>query len=225
MSRVDTAIERLRDGVTGRIDAIEPFRAVVTGTSGGMVTIRRLDETTGETELRGRLPGFHLQADDVVACISINGKPFVLGLSQNSAPSAYTLDVPLVVGTDDGDALTVHRLKATGDTAPTASALTAAGSGADASLIGFDAAGRVDLTTGSSAVTSGEVVEVEFSPARTAFGYHILLTPANADTAANAPQFHIDQNDRLSTSWKITAGQAPATETTYRWTYLIVDTT
>jgi hypothetical protein len=88
MTLIDSALARLDQLITKRLAERDPFRAIVTGTSGGMVTIRRLDAATGEDELRARLPGPGLAVDDEVLCLPVNGKPVILGPVQRSTPAA-----------------------------------------------------------------------------------------------------------------------------------------
>lgn len=84
MSNLNTFMQRLSQMVDDRLRARDPFRAIVTGVSGGMVTIRRLEAASGETELRARLPGWKLSTDDEVLCLPVNGKPVILGPIQRS---------------------------------------------------------------------------------------------------------------------------------------------
>lgn len=84
MGHLDTAIDRLLQISRDDADRRAPFRALVTGTSGGMVTIRRPEAATGEDELRARVPGWKLSPGDEVLCIPVSGKPFVLGPVQRS---------------------------------------------------------------------------------------------------------------------------------------------
>ena len=79
MGLLDQAMSRLEETIANRVSAVEPFRAIVTGTSGGMVTIRRLEAATGETELRARVAGVDVVADDEVLCVNVSGKPVVVG--------------------------------------------------------------------------------------------------------------------------------------------------
>lgn len=95
-SNIEQAASAQRLAQNKRLAELEPFLAVVTGQSGGMVTIRELGVTTGATELYGRLPGFKLATDDLVVGIRVSGKPFILPL-QNTVPVGYELDVPLEV--------------------------------------------------------------------------------------------------------------------------------
>ncbi len=97
MNTVDETARKSHDRLNRRLAEIEPFLAVVTGQSDGKVTVRDLRAATGATELYARLPGFKLETGDVVACIKISGKTFVLGLAQKTEPELYTFDVPLDV--------------------------------------------------------------------------------------------------------------------------------
>jgi hypothetical protein len=84
MSHLDNALARIEQMLARRLRDRDPFRAIVTGTSGGMVRIRRLEAETGETELRARIPGWKLTANDEVLCLPVNGKPVILGPVQRS---------------------------------------------------------------------------------------------------------------------------------------------
>lgn len=79
MSYLDTALQRLEQLIDRKLAKAQPFRAIVTGTSGNTVTVRRLDATTGETEPRAKLSGVTVVNGDEVLCLPINGKPIVVG--------------------------------------------------------------------------------------------------------------------------------------------------
>lgn len=100
MAIIDNVMERLERLVDRKIEAVAPFRAIVTGVSGGMVTIKRLGVTTGETELRARVVGFDLDADDEVLCVLVNGKPVVVGEIQRNPLEQLTIGGDTVGGTE-----------------------------------------------------------------------------------------------------------------------------
>lgn len=85
MSHLDNALARIEQMLARRLRDRDPFRAIVTGTSGGMVTIRRLEAATGETELRATLSGGSFSPGDEVLCLPVNGKPVVLGTIERNA--------------------------------------------------------------------------------------------------------------------------------------------
>jgi hypothetical protein len=93
MSHLNTIMQRLTEMIEDRLRTRDPFRAIVTGIDGGMVTIRRLEAATGETELRARIPGWHLAADDEVLCLPVNGKPVILGPIQRSTTVTQSLEL------------------------------------------------------------------------------------------------------------------------------------
>lgn len=101
---IDSAIKRLYQYVDARIDDVRSFRAIVTGTSSGMVTIRRIHSTSGETALRARCAGFELAVSDEVLCAPMaDGIPVVVAKLQRATPSgSFTLPVSLQVGGSSG---------------------------------------------------------------------------------------------------------------------------
>lgn len=97
MSNLDNAIAKLRRMIDDRMSAAAPFRAIVTGTSGGMVRIRRLEAATGEDELRARIPGWKYTANDEVLCLPVQGKPVILGPIQRSTTVTQGPEIGLIV--------------------------------------------------------------------------------------------------------------------------------
>lgn len=92
LSLLDQAIQKLYRYVDASIDGVRPFRAVVIGQADGMVQIRRLVASTGETALRARCVGFDLVTDDEVLCLPMaDGIPVVVGKLQRAAPSGLSL--------------------------------------------------------------------------------------------------------------------------------------
>ena len=86
MSYLEAAIKKLYQYVDTRVDGVRPFRAIVTGQSSGMVQLRRIHATTGETALRARVVGFDLATDDEVLCLPMaDGIPVVVGKIQRAA--------------------------------------------------------------------------------------------------------------------------------------------
>lgn len=104
---IDLAIKKLYQYVDQRVEDVRPFRAIVTGTSSGMVTVRRLHSSTGETALRARCVGFNLSTNDEVLCVPMaDGIPIVVAKLQRSAPTdPFTLPVALKVSGTTGPGL------------------------------------------------------------------------------------------------------------------------
>ena len=101
---LDIAIKKLYQYVDQQVGGVRAFRAIVTGTSSGMVTIRRLDSTSGETALRARVEGFDLANDDEVLCVPMaDGIPVIVGKVQRGTPTdPLTLPVALKVSGTTG---------------------------------------------------------------------------------------------------------------------------
>jgi hypothetical protein len=99
----------------------------------------------------------------------------------------------------------------------TVAPVVSAGSKAQASVIGNDVAGTITLRAGTQARV-GALVEVIFSRP---YGIipHVLLTPINALTGANAPGFYATAT---ATGFAVNAANAPRDDSTYQWNYLIV---
>lgn len=76
---VAAAIQRLQQLIEDRITGVAAFRAIVTGVSGGLVTIRRLDATTADTKAYASVAGFDVAVDDEVLCIPLGGQPVIVG--------------------------------------------------------------------------------------------------------------------------------------------------
>ena len=125
MSLVDTVMDRLEQMVNRKTEEVAPFRAIVTGTSSGMVTIRRLEATTAETELRAVVYGYMPATNDEVICINVNGKPVVLGIGKRAAgpmiykgsgspESAVTAEVGSIYQRTNGSTATAVYIKESG---------------------------------------------------------------------------------------------------------------
>ncbi len=101
MSLIDQAIQSLYRYVDQRVESVRPFRAVVTGTASGMVQLRRLYSTSGETALRARCVGFDLTTDDEVLCVPMaDGLPVVVAQLQRATPTGYILTPDLTLTGD-----------------------------------------------------------------------------------------------------------------------------
>ena len=79
MSYLDNAISRITQTIDKRVAAVTPFRAIVTGTSGNLTTIKRLNATTADAELYAKATADTFIAGDEVLCLPVNGKPVILG--------------------------------------------------------------------------------------------------------------------------------------------------
>lgn len=101
---LDAAIKKLYQYVDTRVEETRSFRAIVTGTSSGMVQIRRIHSPSEETALRARCVGFDLAVSDEVLCAPMaDGIPVVVAKLQRAAPSgSFTLPVSLQVGGSSG---------------------------------------------------------------------------------------------------------------------------
>lgn len=97
-SLIDLAVKKLYQYVDAQTAQTRAFRAIVTGTSSGMVTIRRIHASTGETALRARVVGYDLAVSDEVLCLPMaDGIPVVVGKLQRATPTSYALSPSLVV--------------------------------------------------------------------------------------------------------------------------------
>lgn len=107
MQLLDSAIKHLYRYIDHRIAETRAFRAIVTGQSSGMVQIRRIHASTGETALRARVIGFDLATNDEVLCLPMaDGIPVVIGRLQRATPSsAFELPVPLRVDGENNAAI------------------------------------------------------------------------------------------------------------------------
>ncbi len=87
MSAIDTILQRLSRMLDDRFVARDPFRGIVASVpSTGMVTVRRLEAATAESEPRARIAGgVVLAVNDEVLCLPVNGKPVVIGKVQRTA--------------------------------------------------------------------------------------------------------------------------------------------
>lgn len=79
MSYLDSAIQRITRTIESRIAGVSPFRAIVTGTSGNLTTIRRLSATVADTEQYAKATADTFIAGDEVLCVPLNGKPVIVG--------------------------------------------------------------------------------------------------------------------------------------------------
>jgi len=103
-----------------------------------------------------------------------------------------------------------------GDT-PTAVAGTAAGADSITEVLGNDTSGTLTITTGATGLTSGTLAEVNFAKV---FGKNpkVILTPTDANSA-NLRYF----GEGLAEKFKVNITQTPAVNTTYKFSYFIVE--
>lgn len=92
---LDDTIRRIFQRIDHAVESVRPFRAIVIGQSDGMVQIRRLHSTSGETALRARVVGFDIDTNDEVVCLPMaDGIPLIVGRVQRATPSGV-LGLPL----------------------------------------------------------------------------------------------------------------------------------
>lgn len=122
MNLLDAAIKQIYKYVDARIDDARPFRAIVTGQSGGMVQIRRLYATSGETALRARVVGFDLATNDEVLCVPMaDGLPLVVGKIQRASAVSQGLSAGLTsLNTPYTEDVTISNSAVTASTTDTA---------------------------------------------------------------------------------------------------------
>jgi hypothetical protein len=109
MNTLDAASKNLERYINDRINEIRAYRGIVVGQSGGMVQIRPVEATTGQTALRARCVGFELANDDEVLYIKVNKLPVVIAQVQRGAVQPFELEAALEV-----PALTVNGVPVTG---------------------------------------------------------------------------------------------------------------
>jgi hypothetical protein len=89
--------QQIKDEVRIQLNEFRPFIAIAGTQSGGRIRIRRVIEATQGTELYARLAGPSITVGDEVICITVGGKPLVLGKLQRSDPgrTPYLLERPI----------------------------------------------------------------------------------------------------------------------------------
>jgi len=110
-------------------------------------------------------------------------------------------------------------------TVSTIAAGTGAGTSPTISIAGSDQAGVISLTTGSSPSTSATVATITFATVFATTPRCVILTPANAATAAlsGTSSVFVLNTDTTTSLWKITSGSAALTgATAYKWHYLVI---
>lgn len=128
---------------------ITPYRAIVTGQSGGMVQFRPIEAATAATQLYARIAGFSLTIGDEIMVIG-RKNPIVLGRIQRTAPASFALDASF-----DGQTSQVVTFGPfyRNDLAASATATMQAGF--------FDAAATVAQSTGAIYIPrNGEIVGI-----------------------------------------------------------------
>ena len=110
--------------------------------------------------------------------------------------------------------------------APSIAAGTGAGTSPTVSVASqTDQAGVISVTTGTTPSASADVATITFSNAFATAPKAVILTPANAATAAlsgNAAVF-VDSANITTTTFKITVGSTNLTgSTAYKWFYLVL---
>lgn len=169
---------------------IDVFTAEITEVNTTGVKIKRVGETTGSNEIYARVSDLIYNVGDEVFVISIRNRPFVLGVVRRTTyPS------------------------------PTATVLSAAGSGASCSIIGSDLNGTITFVAGSSSVSAGNVFTFNFAEAMPDATYSVNLT--NGSNAAGDLQMRMNFTGRSTTGWNMNFRVAPTTGATYIWSYAI----
>jgi hypothetical protein len=108
---------------------------------------------------------------------------------------------------------------------PGIAAGTGAGTGPTVSVAGSDQAGTISVTTGTTPTAAATIVTITFATAYGVAPKAVLLTPANAATAALAvaAQPFEDSSVRAAGSFVLKAnGTALTASTAYKWNYLVL---
>jgi hypothetical protein len=110
-----------------------------------------------------------------------------------------------------------------GGSTPTKTAGTGAGTGPTITVAGNDTAGTIAVTTGTAPAASATVVTVAFAVGYSASPVVVLLTPANAVTAAltGASQVYIGSIGTGSFSMSVGTTNLVAS-TAYKWYYTVI---
>lgn len=124
---VDAAVSAVLEAVERGAAAAGAFRATWRGTSGGLAKIRRLTESADDGESYAHVAGFAPAVGDEVLCVSIAGKPVVVGKLLRADPGTLALAWPLAV---PGIRLTRPRLVLGARPNPGAASASAAGTSA-----------------------------------------------------------------------------------------------
>jgi hypothetical protein len=112
-----------------------------------------------------------------------------------------------------------------GAATPSIAAGTGAGTTPTVSVAGTDQSGTINVTTGTTPTAAATVVTITFATAFGAAPKAVLLTPANALTAALAvaAQPYEDSSVRAAASFVVKAnGTALAASSAYKWNYLVL---
>jgi hypothetical protein len=200
MSATDTA-KVIRDTIRAMTERVAAFRAKATGTSGGMITIRRLTATQDDAAAYARIRGFRIAANEWVLALPNGGEPVILGAIDIAQPAAYTLDGHLIRGGGP----------------PSAVLTAAAGSGATISVNGCDDGFRLTLITGSSGLASGKLITVTFANARAGTEYAIAFSAGDSDARAATGKVGPEYATRSTTSFEIWTDAALPASKSHIW--------
>lgn len=122
--------------------------------------------------------------------------------------------------------LTLASHLVSGGSAPGIAGGTGAGSGIGlaVALAGNDLAGKITITTGTTAPTlNGVIATITFATAFGATPVAVLLTPGNANAAAHNIRYYVDAASTSTTLWKLTnQGTALGTSAQYIWYYTVI---
>lgn len=99
----------------------------------------------------------------------------------------------------------------------------AAGVGATASVSGSDIGGKITLTTGIGTTASATVVTLNFALVYSSAPRSVILTPANAVSAALTGNGQVFVPSTSTVLFPVNVGSTPlATSTTYAWYYQVI---
>lgn len=111
-------------------------------------------------------------------------------------------------------------------TAPSVTAGTGAGTGPTVSVTGTDASGLITVTTGTlPAGTSANIVTLNFNAAYAAAPNGVIITPAEANSAAigGATGVFVDNAQTTTAHFILVSGVTGLTAaTTYKWYYIVM---
>lgn len=190
---VAAAVSRTLAAMNAQAEGAVAFRAVVTGVSGGLATIRRDGATTADSEQYASCSRFLLTSGDEVLC------------------------VPLGV---NGQAVIVERINRESSSAAVFTALAPAGS--TASLTdseGITDAGFVKLVPGGSGITTGDLLGVAFAVELPNAKYSVNWQPYSA--AARTAGLNVYPVARFSTGFVVATDVSLTSGSTYQWMYQV----
>jgi hypothetical protein len=229
--RIDGAVMAQIDATTGNITTVGTLSATGNiAANGGAVIITRDGTQSLLVQKADATKSFVVNTTSLIASLR-NGTDLLI-YSDDAVTQVFgvdggtgTFESAGTYGTAGTSILNVFGHFKHKSTAPSIAVGTALGTGGSVDAT-FDApstdqAGTINLTAGTTSLTTGVAATITFASARPNANYSVILSPADPDTGANLVKFY--RGTRTTTTWEVKFQTAPSSGVVYVLDYWIVE--